>query len=68
MLKFPDDAAYAGGKKLFVEIYVTHAVDEEKLSKLKQTGIRGVILQCLITANNGLPDTSSDNPFCLICL
>ena len=38
MLKFPDDAAYAGGKKFFVEIYVTHAVDEEKLSKLKQTG------------------------------
>ena len=65
MLKFPDDAAYAGGKKFFVEIYVTHAVDEEKLSKLKQTVIRGVILQCLIIANNGLPDTSSDNPFFL---
>ena len=29
---------------------------------------RGVILQCLIIANNGLPDTSSDNPFCLNCL
>ena len=27
---------------------------------------RGVILQCLIIANNGLPDTSSDNPFCLM--
>ena len=35
----PDVAVYAGGKKFFVEIYVTHAVDEEKLSKLKQAGI-----------------------------
>ena len=35
----PDVAVYAGGKKFFVEIYVTHAVDEEKLSKLKQSGI-----------------------------
>ena len=34
-----DIAVYAGGKKFFVEIYVTHAVDEEKLSKLKQAGI-----------------------------
>ena len=35
----PDVAVYAGGKKFFVEIYVTHAVDVEKLSKLKQSGI-----------------------------
>lgn len=35
----PDVAVYADGKKFFVEIYVTHAVDAEKLAKLEQAGI-----------------------------
>ena len=35
----PDVAVYADGKKFFVEIYVTPAVDAEKLAKLEQAGI-----------------------------
>ena len=35
----PDVAVYADGKKFFVEIYVTHAVDAEKLAKLEQARI-----------------------------
>ncbi len=35
----PDIVVYAGGKQLFIEIYVTHAVDNEKLEKLRQRDI-----------------------------
>lgn len=35
----PDIVVYAGGKQLFVEIYVTHRIDDEKLAKLKQADI-----------------------------
>ncbi|MBQ7011380.1 MAG: topoisomerase DNA-binding C4 zinc finger domain-containing protein [Clostridia bacterium] len=35
----PDIVVYSGGKKFFIEIYVSHEVDEEKLEKLKKTGI-----------------------------
>lgn len=35
----PDVVVYAGGKQFFVEIYVTHAIDEEKLNKLQKKGI-----------------------------
>lgn len=35
----PDIVIHAGGKELFVEIYVTHAIDTAKLAKLKQMRI-----------------------------
>lgn len=35
----PDVVIYAGGKQLFLEVYVTHAIDDIKLKKLKQTDI-----------------------------
>lgn len=35
----PDVALHIGGKILFVEIYVTHAIDSSKLEKLKRAGI-----------------------------
>lgn len=35
----PDVVVYAGGKQFFVEIYVTHCIDEEKLAKLKKADI-----------------------------
>lgn len=35
----PDVVMYIGGKQLFLEIYVTHAIDELKLSKLKKNNI-----------------------------
>lgn len=35
----PDVVVYSGGKQFFVEVYVTHAIDEAKLRKLKETGI-----------------------------
>lgn len=31
----PDVVVYAGGKTFFIEIYVTHCIDEEKLEKLR---------------------------------
>lgn len=35
----PDVVVYAGGKHFFVEIYVTHCIDDKKLVKLKQANI-----------------------------
>lgn len=35
----PDIVIYAGGKQLFVEIFVTHRVDDAKLEKLKKANI-----------------------------
>lgn len=35
----PDIVVYAGGKRLFIEIFVTHRIDEEKLDKLKKANI-----------------------------
>ncbi len=35
----PDIVVYAGGKILFVEIYVTHKIDDQKLKKLRTAGI-----------------------------
>lgn len=35
----PDIVLYVGGKLLFVEIYVTHRIDEEKLKKLQKAKI-----------------------------
>ena len=35
----PDVVIFSGGKKIFLEIYVTHAIDEKKLEKLKEMGI-----------------------------
>lgn len=35
----PDVALYVGPKVLFVEIYVTHAIDSSKLEKLKSAGV-----------------------------
>lgn len=35
----PDIVIYSGKKQLFVEIFVTHKVDNTKLEKLKQAGI-----------------------------
>lgn len=35
----PDVVLYTGEKKLFLEIYVTHAVDETKLEKIKRLGV-----------------------------
>lgn len=35
----PDVVIYAGGKQLFLEVYVTHAVDDVKLKKLKEADI-----------------------------
>lgn len=35
----PDIVIYSGGKQLFVEIYVTHRIDDEKLNKLRKENI-----------------------------
>ena len=35
----PDIVVYAGGKQLFIEIYVTHAIDEVKLQKIVSANI-----------------------------
>ena len=35
----PDIVVYAGGKQLFIEIYVTHAIDEVKLQKIASANI-----------------------------
>lgn len=35
----PDVVIYAGGKQLFLEVYVTHTIDDIKLKKLKQADI-----------------------------
>ena len=35
----PDVVVYAGGKKFFVEVYVTHCIDAEKLKKLRNADI-----------------------------
>ncbi|MBD5142610.1 MAG: hypothetical protein HDT22_03235 [Ruminococcus sp.] len=35
----PDVIAYSGNKKLIIEIYVTHKVDEEKLKKIRASDI-----------------------------
>lgn len=35
----PDVVIYTGGKKFFVEIYVTHPIDNNKLQKLKEANI-----------------------------
>lgn len=35
----PDVVVYAGGKQFFIEIYVTHRIDDEKLAKLKKADI-----------------------------
>lgn len=35
----PDVVIYSGGKPIFVEIFVTHRIDTEKLDKLKALGI-----------------------------
>lgn len=35
----PDIVVYSGNKKLFIEIFVTHPIDDEKLKKLKEQNI-----------------------------
>lgn len=35
----PDIVIYSGGKQLFVEVYVTHPVDAQKLEKLRKANI-----------------------------
>ena len=35
----PDVVIYAGGRQLFLEVYVTHAIDDIKLEKLKKSDI-----------------------------
>lgn len=35
----PDVVVYACGKPFFVEIFVTHCIDDEKLNKLKKLGV-----------------------------
>lgn len=35
----PDVVIYSGGKRLFIEVFVTHRIDDEKLAKLKKNDI-----------------------------
>ena len=35
----PDVVVYTGGKRLLVEIYVTHCIDDVKLAKIKESGL-----------------------------
>ena len=35
----PDVVVYVGGKRFFVEIYVTHCIDDEKLKKIRKANI-----------------------------
>lgn len=35
----PDVVVYAGGKKFFIEIYVTHPIDDQKLEKIRDANI-----------------------------
>lgn len=50
----PDVVVYSGGKQFFIEIYVTHCIDDEKLEKLKKTDISTIEIdlskKCTITS------------------
>lgn len=35
----PDVVVYSGGKRLFIEIFVTHAIDERKLQKIRNLNV-----------------------------
>lgn len=35
----PDVVVYAGGKQFFIEVFVTHRIDDEKLAKLRRADI-----------------------------
>lgn len=35
----PDVVVYAGGKQFFIEVFVTHRIDDEKLAKLRKADI-----------------------------
>lgn len=35
----PDVVVYSGGKRFFVEIYVTHSIDEDKLAKIQKADV-----------------------------
>lgn len=56
----PDVVVYAGGKQFFVEIYVTHCIDDEKLAKLKKADISTIEIdlsrKCSITSMQELKD------------
>ncbi|WP_194727129.1 hypothetical protein [Noviherbaspirillum malthae] len=40
----PDVVAYAGGHRLFIEVIVTHAVDEEKQRHIRQLGASAITI------------------------
>jgi len=35
----PDVVVYSGGKRLFIEVFVTHLIDDKKLEKIKREGV-----------------------------
>ena len=48
----PDVVIYAGGKQFFVEVYVTHCIDDEKLAKLKEADISTIEID--LSKKNGI--------------
>ncbi len=49
----PDVVIYAGGKQLFLEVYVTHAIDDVKLKKLKESDISTISAAAMIRTADG---------------
>lgn len=49
----PDVVIYAGGKQLFLEVYVTHAIDDVKLKKLKESDISTISAAAMIRTAGG---------------
>lgn len=50
----PDVVVYSGGKKFFIEIFVTHAIDERKLREIKDMDISTIEID--LSGCEDLPD------------
>lgn len=50
----PDIAVYSGKQKFFVEIFVTHAIDEKKLKKIRDMDVSTIEID--LSKFNNLPD------------
>ncbi len=48
----PDVIAYVGNKKLYIEIFVTHSIDEKKLSRIKAENISTIEVDLSNTDRN----------------
>lgn len=56
----PDIVVYAGGRQLFVEIYVTHAIDDIKFQKIKDANISTIEIDLSKTSEDITVETLSE--------